>query len=296
MDDLKPLLAFAAVIKYGSMNAAGDKLGISPSAVSQHISRLERLYGVKLLYRNTRSMQPTEAGNQLAQYAIQLQQSALYAQNALESLKSEVSGTLRIAMISGLLDAEWFQAALRELVQTYPNVVPQLFIGDSVIDLKQERIDVAFRAGEGALNQGDLVAKRLATAQWTICAAPDYLANAEPITQPLDLLQHRWISSFRINQSLQRGDQIFMLQPTDYLYCNQLSGLRNCSLAGLGLSIQTDLEISGLLRKGLLQTVLPEWKLPTINLYAVLPYRVQSAKVRVWLDIVQQQLGGHGIF
>ena len=295
MDDLQPLLAFAAVAKLGSMNAAGQYLGISASAVSQHISRLESLHGVTLLHRSTRKIVLTEAGHLLAQHAAQLQQAALYTQNALDSLKSEVSGTLRLSLISGLTEATWFQAALRELLQTYPAITPQLFMSDQIIDLKQERIDMAFRAGEGSLNQGDLVAKRLVTANWQICAAPDYLAKMPAIQHPEDLAEHRWIAISGINQTLQNGENTFLLQPTNYLYCDQLSGLRNCALAGLGLSIQTDIEIHGLLEKGLLQVVLPEWKLLSINLYAVMPYRIQSAKVRVWLEIVQRQLAWHCI-
>jgi len=66
MDDLKPLLAFAAVLEHGSMNAAAKALGMTPSAVSQHISRLEKLHGVKLLHRSTRRLAPTDAGQALA--------------------------------------------------------------------------------------------------------------------------------------------------------------------------------------------------------------------------------------
>ena len=62
MQDIKPLLVFAAVLEHGSMNAAAAALGMTPSAVSQHVGRLERQYGVKLLNRSTRRMAPTEAG------------------------------------------------------------------------------------------------------------------------------------------------------------------------------------------------------------------------------------------
>ena len=72
MDDLKPLLAFAAVLEHGSMNAAAKALGMTPSAVSQHISRLEKLHGVKLLHRSTRRLAPTDAGQALAAHCRRL--------------------------------------------------------------------------------------------------------------------------------------------------------------------------------------------------------------------------------
>ncbi len=58
MQDTKPLLVFAAVLEHGSMNAAAAALGMTPSAVSQHVSRLEALHGVKLLHRSTRACRP----------------------------------------------------------------------------------------------------------------------------------------------------------------------------------------------------------------------------------------------
>ena len=58
MQDIKPLLVFATVLEHGSMNAAAAALGMTPSAVSQHINRLETLHGIKLLNRSTRSLSP----------------------------------------------------------------------------------------------------------------------------------------------------------------------------------------------------------------------------------------------
>ena len=68
MQDTKPLIVFAAVLEHGSMNAAAAALGMTPSAVSQHISRLEALHGVKLLHRSTRRLSPTDAGRSLGSH------------------------------------------------------------------------------------------------------------------------------------------------------------------------------------------------------------------------------------
>ena len=68
MQDIKPLLVFATVLEQGSMNGAATALGMTPSAVSQHISRLETLHQVKLLHRSTRHLVPTDAGRALGHY------------------------------------------------------------------------------------------------------------------------------------------------------------------------------------------------------------------------------------
>lgn len=68
MEHAKPLLIFAAVLKHGSMNAAAPHLGITASAVSQHIHKLEKIYKIRLLNRSTRNLSPTEAGRKLWGY------------------------------------------------------------------------------------------------------------------------------------------------------------------------------------------------------------------------------------
>ena len=102
MTETKPLLAFAAVIEHGTMHAAARALGMTPSAVSQHISRLEALHGVKLLKRSTRRMSPTEAGAALAAHCVKLRQALLDAQAALDNIKTEAAGEVRLALPSPL--------------------------------------------------------------------------------------------------------------------------------------------------------------------------------------------------
>ena len=91
MQDIKPLLVFAAVLEHGSMNAAAAALGMTPSAVSQHVGRLERQYGVKLLNRSTRRMAPTEAGRALAASCTRLLACADDAFAMLENVKRPIA-------------------------------------------------------------------------------------------------------------------------------------------------------------------------------------------------------------
>ena len=97
MDDLKPLLVFAAVLEHGSMNAAAQALAMTPSAVSQHIARLKNLHGVKLLHRSTRRVSPTDAGAALGQYCRRLNATLHDTRLALANLKTEIAGEVRLA-------------------------------------------------------------------------------------------------------------------------------------------------------------------------------------------------------
>ena len=288
MQDIKPLLVFSAVLEHGSMHAAAAALGMTPSAVSQHISRLEALHGVKLLQRSTRRLIPTDAGLSIGSYCRRLQQTLADTQQALDNLKTEAAGEVRITLTSSLIHAPAWQNAFKRLQHEFPAIRPVLYLNDHLADLQQESFDIALRGGDTALDAPDLIARPLAVWPWRICAAPAYLDAHEPITEPEALHRHRWINRLPIHVLMRRGAETYPLHIDNSLYCNQLSAVHTLTLGGFGLSLQLAGEISADLAEGSLQTVLPEWTLPTVSLYAVTSYRVQSAKTEAVLRVLQQ--------
>ncbi|MDO4682477.1 MAG: LysR family transcriptional regulator [Lautropia sp.] len=287
LDDLRPMLVFAAVLEHGSMHAAARTLGMTASAVSQHVSRLEGLHGVRLLHRSTRRLTPTDAGRALEASCRRLKQSLADTLATLLSLKEEAVGELRMAIASGLVDAPAFQQALRRLREEYPGIRPILQVGDTLTDLQQGAIDIALRGGEHALDDPDLIARHLTSWPWQICAAPAYLAGHAPITHPSQLTQHPWLHARPIRMSLHRGQDSHLLQIDDSLACDQLSAVRALTLGGFGLSLQLAGDIRQLVADGRLQVLLPDWTLPSVNIYAVTSHRVQSARTRVTLALLQ---------
>lgn len=294
LDDAKPLLAFATVLETGSMQAAGKALGISASAVSQHVSRLEALHRVKLLHRSTRRLTPTDAGLALRAHCHRLRQTLLLAQEALESLKSEASGKLHLALASSLVQAPAFCRSLSLLSRHYPGIQPVLHIDDTLTPLAGGAIDIAIRGGDHALEAPGLVARPLAHWRWRILAAPDYLDRHPSIRQPDDLLSHTWLHYRDQRQTLilQRGDTTQSLRLPPGLVCDQLAAVSQLAMAGFGLCLQLSGEAQKATEDGRLHPLLPDWKLPGIHLYAVTPQRAQSAKVRVALEILHQAFAG----
>ena len=288
MQDIKPLLVFAAVLEHGSMNAAAAALGMTPSAVSQHVSRLEAQHGVKLLHRSTRRLTPTDAGQALAQYCLRLRHTLADTLQALDNLKTEAAGDLNIALPSGMAHAPPFQAALQQLQQHYPAIRPQLYFSDILADLKQGDIDIALRGGNHALDAPDLVARPLATWHWQIVAAPAYLAARPPINTPHQLAEQQWLHYLPIHAILLRGEERQVLEIERSMLCNQLAAVSTLTQAGLGLSMQLSGETAALIAHGRLCVVLPDWTLPSVRIYAVTPHRVQSAKTEAALGILQR--------
>ncbi len=290
LDDSKPLLVFATVLEAGSMQAAAQLLGMTPSAVSQHITRLEALHQVKLLHRSTRRLTPTDAGLALRTHCQHLRHALEQARETLASLKTEATGELHLALTSSMVEAPAFCRSLARLRQQYPRIQPVLHISDTLAQLGAEEIDIAIRGGDHALDAPGLVARHLTRWHWRILAAPDYLARHPAIHTPHDLLQHAWLHFRHAPRqlTLHHGDSHQHLQLPGGLRCDQLASLRSLAMAGLGLCLQLGEEARTHIDAGRLCVVLPQWQLPSVNLYAVTPHRAQSAKVRVALEILHQ--------
>ena len=235
MTETKPLLAFAAVIEHGTMHAAARALGMTPSAVSQHISRLEALHGVKLLKRSTRRVAPTEAGAALAAHCVKLRQALLDAQAALGNIKTEAAGEVRLALPSPLTLAPDFQAALLRVAAEFPKISICLFVSDELADLQRHNIDIALRGGDTALDAPDLVARHLVDWQWQIYAAPSYIAQTGQPESPADLRGRRWLSyngETVVRHVLRRGAERFELEMDNAWPCGDLMSVCQLTAAG----------------------------------------------------------------
>lgn len=296
MHDIKSLLVFSAVLEHGSMHAAAAALGMTPSAVSQHITRLETVQRIKLLNRSTRSLSPTDAGRALADHCRRLQQALDDTRAALGRLKTETAGTLTIALTSSLIDAAAFQTALTRLNSEYPDIRPVFRFSDTLENLQTGDADIAIRGGGNALDDPNLVSRRLATWRWQICAAPAYLERRAPIERPEQLHGQSWLNYLPVRTTLSKGTESRFLDIADSTPCNQLAAVRTLTLQGFGLSLQLDGEVRHLTAAGRLKTVLPDWTLPSITLYLVTPYRVQSAKTEAAVRIFQESFAQeHGL-
>ena len=288
MDDLRPLLAFAAVLEQGSMNAAAQALGMSPSAVSQHISRLEKLHGVKLLHRSTRHLAPTDAGSALGEHCRRLLASVQDARLTLTNLKTDIAGEVRLAAPTSMADAVAFQQALWRIRREHPAIRLALYFDEALADLRDGSIDIALRGGTHELDAPDLVARHLTDWRWHIYAAPAYLHDAPAITHPADLATHTWIYYELPRGELRRNGEHHLLNIEGGLYCNRLAAVRRLCAAGLGLALLADGEAADAVADGSLRVVLPDWTLPPLAIYAVTPHRVQAGRVAAVLHILRE--------
>lgn len=155
-DKLKRMALFAEIVDSGSLSAAARRLGSTPSAVSQQLRLLEEALGLVLLHRSTRRLTLTEAGERYYPACAAMVAQARSADQALERLRDEPEGELRLAAPIGF--GELLASALEPL-RRHPRLRLHLLLDDTPIDLIGERVDLALRVGR--FTDSSLVARRL---------------------------------------------------------------------------------------------------------------------------------------
>lgn len=293
MDQLKRMAVFAEVVAAGSLSAAARRLGMTPSAVSQHLRQLEQALGLALLHRSTRSLALTEAGERYHAGCAAMVAAARSAEQALARLRDEPEGELRLAApigFGGLL-----ARALAPL-RRHARLTLHLLLDDTVIDLIAARVDVALRVG--SLADSALVARRLGGMSRQLCAAPAYLAERGWPAQPQDLLRHDWVGSrpqspgFDLLALRGPAGEQETLRLQGRVQATQASALHALCLAGWGIGMAVTEEDRQALAEGRLLPVLPGWRLDDLPVHAVTLRRgEQPAKVRHALDLLASHFG-----
>ncbi|WP_407521497.1 LysR family transcriptional regulator [Methylobacterium oryzisoli] len=187
LDRLTGLIAFARSASLGSYTAAARSLGLSPSAVSKSVQRLEGRLGLSLFTRTTRSLTLTPEGHDLHERALRLLREAEEIEQAAVAARSEPAGTLKVTAPFPV-GVHLLAPALPRFRTRYPKLSVDLRLGDRFADLIAEGIDVAIRVGD--LADSRLIARRLAPHRLCAFASPAYLALRGCPAHPDDLVHH----------------------------------------------------------------------------------------------------------
>ncbi|MGA4473564.1 LysR family transcriptional regulator [Ectopseudomonas chengduensis] len=292
MEQLKRMALFATVVQKGSMVAAAEAMGMTASAVSQQIRRLEEATGVTLLHRTTRKLTLSEAGAQFYESCWQIVELAEQAEQRLAEQRDAPVGELRVAAPVGF-SGPLLSEALAPLLSAHPGLSLSLFFHDEQIDLIESRIDLAIRVGRQ--EDSSLVARYVTDWRMILCVAPAYLARVGLPIEPSQLLKLDWIGLH-----LERSQHLTLLGPGGVqqrlrletrISCNNILAARQFTLAGMGVSLQPVPEVRELLARGELLPLLPDWQLEPIGLHIVTPRRdAQPAKVRYAIEALRRHL------
>ena len=292
MDKLSGLEVFVQTAVAESFVGAGRALGLSPSAVSKSISRLEERVGVRLFQRSTRSVHLTSEGQVFLERCRRIMGEIDMAENELSAMSGKPRGRLRVGLpLAGGLPLPVISA----FMQAHPNIELDLDITDRVADMIDEGLDVVIRGGE--LNDSRLMSRRLGTYRLHLVATPGYLAErGEPMT-PSDLAQHaclhyRYPSSGKLASWPVRHSRAAAgaLALPMTLVVSDLEALRYLAQDGQGITCLPDFSIKEALADGKLKTVLDRYMTQSTTFWILWPSsRQMTPKVRVFVDFVAQR-------
>lgn len=289
--------AFVQVADFGGFSAAGRRLGLSPSAVSKLISRMEERLGTRLLLRSTRRLSLTPEGESyLARARGILAEIDETEREVAHGAVAAPRGRLRVNA-SVPVGMRCIAPLMPEFLRRYPEVEVDLSLSDETIDLIGERADVAIRVGP--LRDSALTARRLAESPYDVVASPDYLARLGTPRQPSDLAGHNCLGfTFRrtfsdwpfrvVNENGAPGEQIERRAIAGNFQANNGETVRQMALAGLGIARLASFHVVEDIAAGRLVRLLAEFNPGDIEpVHAVFVGHAQlAARVRAFVDFL----------
>lgn len=278
-NELSLLSAFLTVAEERSFTRAAKQLNVSTSGVSHAIRRLEEQIGVRLLTRTTRSVSPTDAGEQLL---ARLRPALADIRGTLTTLSGlQTTPIGRVRLLCPRLAAKTVLAPkLGQFVRDYPDVILEVTTDDSRIDPVAAGFDVAIHYGEFIAQ--DMIAVRVSPdIQHAIVGAPSYFRSHAAPTSPRELLSHRCINFRHRGESvykweLDKGDESVAIAVTGSLVLDDEDLVMQAALDGAGLALVAQHRAAPHLAQGELIRIMEEWTPPFPGFFLYYPHRKQQ--------------------
>lgn len=286
------LVLFSAVAEQGSLVGAASALNVPKATVSRRLANLESALGQRLLHRSTRRLTLTDFGRELLEHGRRVAEELSSAQDFVHSRDAQPRGLLRVSM-PGDYAKVYFSRAIATFVETYPEIQLELDLGSRRVDLIGERYDLAIRMGELA-DDATLAARRIDEQRLGLYASPIYLALHPAPRRPDDLARHRAVRLLSDRGSalpwrLSRGKEVWEGVPPGRLTLNAPDMIQQLLLDGAGIGALPERFVRNDVQAGRLVRVLPQWALPAIPAWAVMPTRrFLPTKTRVFLDHLER--------
>ncbi len=295
--DLSVLQTFIEVMRQGSFAVVARERNIDPSSVSRSISGLEKELGVRLFQRTTRHLAPTEAGITYFNRIEPLMEEMQQAVELVTEVSGQPKGTLRITA-SVSFGIKCIVPLLAEFEAMYPDLSVDLLLTDSRLDLVTERVDLAIRLGK--LKDSTLIAQKLMSTRYAVCASPDYFKQQKQLHHPEDITQHNCLlfpfPEFRSHWIFRNSQrEIIKIPVKGRIVISNAIGIQQCAIARMGLALLPHWLINKDLESGTLIKVLPSYGVTATDFQtsAWLVYPSRSyipLKVKVFMDFFKKNM------
>ena len=302
-DALNGISVFVTAAETGSFSTAAIKLHLSRSAVGKTIARLETRLGVRLFHRTTRAQSLTEDGQAYFEHCLRALEVLRAGGQMLESGRREASGRLRITAPM-LFGRRCVAPIVTRLASRHPKLELELNLTDQVVDLVEDRFDLAIRNGrpDGRLapwTGSGLKMRRIALQRMTVCAAPGYLAqHGTPLVLD-DLRQHQAVvygrgGTVRPWTFPQESGEPLEILPPNRLRFDDLGTIADAAIDGLGIAWLPCWLIRDAVRAGQLVPLLADQPRHVFESYALWPDTPHlPLRVRLAIDALTAELPGN---
>ncbi|MET3600221.1 LysR family transcriptional regulator [Martelella mangrovi] len=292
MDLIDGFRVFVAAVESGSFAAAGERLGISGKLASKYLGELEDRLGVRLLQRTTRRLGMTVAGENLYGRLPHWLDELDEIRSDLKESGSGLSGTLRVS--APLTFGELLvQQMLRRFQERHPDLIVDLRLSDSYVDLAAEGIDTAIRIGN--LANSALIARKLGETAMVMVATPAYLERCGNPQRPEYLQQHECIRDTNLRTPgggwpLVDNDEPVRIPVHGHYLVNSARVARDICLEGQGIALCPDYVVGDDIASGQLVQVLKPHQPAPLDIHAVyLEGRRMPRRLRAFLDFLKTE-------
>ncbi|WP_214469520.1 LysR family transcriptional regulator [Mesorhizobium sp. dw_380] len=292
MDRLEAMSLFATAAESGSLSAAARSSGVPLATVSRKVSELERHLKTRLLNRSTRRLTLTDAGHAYLAACRRILEEVGEAERTAGGEYSAPTGELIITapIVFGRLHV---LPVVTAFLAAYPQVDIRLTLGDRIVQLAEDHIDLAIRIGR--LPDSRLVATRIGSIRHVVCASPAYLAEHGAPNTPKDLETHGCITFEGLGSlatwtfAMDKAD--FPVAVRSRLRVNTAEAAIDAAIAGVGMTRVLSYQIVAAVRSGTLQPVLRDFEPEPwpVNLVHAGQGRL-PVKLRAFLDFAGPRL------
>lgn len=290
--NLNRLIYFVAIIEEKTITAAAERLGLSKAVVSKQLQLLEEELGVSLVVRNTRHLHATETGEAFYTRSKEALKYAQYAFDTAAEDSHEPSGLIRL---TSPIDLGVFQLApvIADFCAQYPKVKIEVDLSDEVKDIVAKRYDLSFRVGW--LQDSTNRARKIGSFREVALCSPEFARDYSPKT-PMDLPSLP-LAAYNVIDNSARvfthkstpnvKDQDYEVLLNTNLTFNTTLAIREALVTGRFFGILPDFTVKKDLKSGLLQELLPSWKLREGGIYIVRPpTQLRTQAVQLFIDAV----------
>ncbi|WP_425645330.1 LysR substrate-binding domain-containing protein [Agrobacterium leguminum] len=286
----------SAVIDAGSFMRAGEALGLTQSAVSRAVARLEERVGIRIFHRNARSITLTDEGRRFYEQVAPLLTAIEEAATRAAGSGAEVRGRLRIN-VDGCFGHYVLGPKINGFLARYPDITLEMHVRDRMGDLVADGFDLGIHFGPP--EPSSLTCRLLSETHILTCASPDYVfrhgvpATPQEIEGRECILMRSPATGKAYGWDFIRGNEVVEIIPSGQMMVTDTGGLLAACLSGQGIAQPLEIYTRPLLDDGQLVQLLPDWADETFPLYVYhhAP-KLMSAKVRAFLDFLDEMLRG----